>query len=304
MRGRTLALLLAVIVLAPTLIVTSALADLRSPAGTAELGAELADDPAVQALLVAAVVDAVIADAVDRSPAVAALAPLVRPLLTRAVEATIVSPAGRSAITVALTDALRQLTVPGPIVIDLRAAVLVAADDAPPPLDTLARTAVEQGVVGLVVIGEDGLAVAPGDLPTDDRTTRDRAGTVAGLPSDVALALAALALALALAVYLAVGDRSPRVRLAVSGTTLIVVGALGAVLLRLAPGVIVERVVPLAADDAIADALPTLVAGIAGLLGRTGTLSLGLLVLGVALLVASRFSAAGSPPAGDRPLPS
>jgi len=297
MRGRTLAMLLAVIMLTPLLVITSALADLRSPAGTAELGAELAEDPAVQTLLVTAVVDAIIADAVDRSPAVAGLAPLVRPLLTRAVESAIDSPAGRTAIAVALTDALRQLTVRGPIVIDLRAAVLAAADDAPPPLDALARTAVQQGVVGLVVIGEDGITAA-------DAPTRGQEGTVAGLPSAVTLALVGLALALALAVFLAVGERSPRVRLTAAGTTLAIVGMLGAVLLRLAPGAIGERIARFADDDAIAGALPALVDGLAGLLGRTSTLSVALLVVGVVLLAAGLFSAGGSPPGGDRPAPS
>ena len=88
------------------------------------------------------------------------------------------------------------------------------------------------------------------------------------------------------------------------GSRLAVVGMLGAVLLRLAPEAIVERVVPLAADDALADALPALIDGLAGLLGRTGMLSVALLVVGVALLAAGRLSAAGSPPGADRPAPS
>ena len=295
MRQRTTVAVLVATVLALTVVGVSALADLRSPEGTAELGRTLADDPAVRVLIAGAIVDAVMQDAIERSPAVAPLAPLVRPLLTRAAEATLATEAGRAAVASTLADAIRQTTRSGPIVIDLRAATLAAAEEAPPPLDTLARIAVEQGSVGLVVLGDDDgthAAMPPGEL----------AGRVAGLPSDRALAVAALLLAVGVGAAVVGGTDGRRGRLLGAGLPLVVVGAASALAVRVAPDAVVARVVTSTEVDAgpLADVLPTLVTGLGQLLGRTGTLGLVLAAVGVALVVAA-LSAAGSPRAADRP---
>jgi hypothetical protein len=296
MRGRTLALLLAILLLTPALLVTSALADLRSPEGTGELGATLADDPAVQSLLVEVVVDAIVDDVVERSPGLAPLVPLVRPLLVQAATATVTSPAGRSAVSVALTDALRQVTLDGPIVIDLREAALAAAESVPPPLDTVVRAAVAGGVVGLVVLGEDHR------IATEDVEPRDTGGRVAGIPGTVTVALVGLMLVSALAALLAPSDRPRRPRLLAAGAVLAILGALGTFAVRSAPDLLVSQVGTLAdGDSAIVDALPSLIDGLAGLLGRTGALSVTLIGLGVLLLAAASLSAAGGPRPADRP---
>ena len=299
MARRAIVMMVAVVLLAPSLVVVSALADLRSPDGTAELGATLADDPTVQAVLVAAVVDAILEDAVVRSPIVVPLAPLLRPLLTRAAEVTIASPAGRAAVASALTDALRQLTLRGPVVIDLRAATLAAAEESPPPLDALARAAIAQGSVGLVVLGDD-----HGRDQADLVAAADTAGRVAGLPGGVALALVALLLAGALGTLLA-GESGRRTRLLGAGTVLAIAGATSALLVRVTPGIVVDRLadVPAGGGSPLTDVLPVLVDGLAGLLTRTGAIGVVLAGAGLVLLGAGALSGAGSPPTADRPAP-
>jgi len=290
MQRHRLLLILAIAVLAPALLVMSALADLRSPEGTAALGAGLAADPAVQTLLVDAVVDAVLADIVDRGPATAPLVMFVRPLLADAVEATIATPAGRAAVSVALTEALRQLTVAGPIVIDLRPAALAAAEEAPPPLDTLARAAVAQGLVGLIVLGSDEDADVTG-LAAPEVS----AGRVGGLPGGTAVVLVALLLAGAVAGLLLPADTSRRRRLIGAGGVLTGVGALGVLVLRTVPGLVVRASTTSQTDGPdLAAVLPMLLDGLAGLLTRTTVLGIGFVVAGVTLLAASRL-AAGPP---------
>lgn len=282
MRLRTTLAVLVTTFLALGVVGVSALADLRSLDGTEALGRALAEEPAVQVLIAGAIVDAVMDDAVERSPAVAPLAPLVRPLLTRAAEATLATASGRAAVASTLADAIRQTTRSGPIVIDLRAATLAAAEEAPPPLDTLARIAVEQGSVGLVVLGDDdGTHVA--------RPPEELAGRVAGLPSDRALALAALLLAVAVGAAVVGGADGRRGRLLGVGLPLVVIGGASWLAVRVAPDAVVARVVTSTEVDVgpLADVLPTLVTGLGQLLGRTGTLGLVLAAVGVALVVAA-----------------
>ena len=280
MQQRTTLAILVSSVLALTVVGFSALADLRSPEGTAELGRTLADDPAVQGLIADAIVDAVMADAIERSPAVAPLAPLVRPLLTRATEVTLATSAGRAAVASTLADAIQQTTRSGPSVIDLRAATIAAAAEAPPPLDTLARIAVEQGSVGLVVLGDDGGTVTP-------RAPDELAGRVAGLPSAAALTLALLLLMVGVGVTVAGGAEGRRERLLGAGVPLVTVGAASALAVRVAPDAVVARVVTSTEVDAgpLTEVLPTLVSGLGELLGRTGTLGLVLAAVGVTLVV-------------------
>ena len=287
MRQRTTVAVLVATVLAIAVVGVSALADLRSPEGTAELGRSLADDPAVQVLIAGAIVDAVMDDAIERSPAIAPLAPLVRPLLTRATEATLATPAGRAAVASTLADAIRQTTRSGPIVIDLRAATLAAAQEAPAPLDTLARIAVEQGSVGLVVLGDD-------DGTATVTPPGEQAGHVAGLPGDVTLALTVLLLAVGVALVL-VGDAGGRRgRLLGTGLPLVAIGAVSVLAVRVAPDAIVARAVTSAEVDAgpLTDVLPTLVTGLGQLLGRTGTLGLVLAAVGAGLIIAALATAA------------
>jgi hypothetical protein len=296
MQRSALAMLVGSIILAPSLLVVSALADLRSPERTAALGAELADDVAVQSLLVDAIVDAIMEDAVARGPSFAPLVALVRPLLVDAAEATVASPAGRAAVASALADAIVQLTVPGPIIIDLRVAALAAAEEAPAPLDTLARAAVSQGVVGLIVIGADTDADVTELAPAAATT-----GRVAGLPGAVAVAVVALLLALAVAGLLLPSDAQRRRRLIIAGAVLTTVGAASALILRTAPGLVVDRAVPMVEVDGspLAAVLPTLLEGLAGLLDRTSLLSVLVAVTGAAVLVAGALSGRGSRHAAD-----
>jgi hypothetical protein len=298
MRMRTPVLLVAVLVLALSVVTVSALADLRSPEGTAELGASLAADPEVQGLLVDAVVEAIIDDAVQRSPFVAPLVALARPLLMRAAEATISSPAGQEAVASALTDALRQLTTRGPLVIDLRPAALAAAEEAPPPLDTLARVAVEQGVVGLIVLGATP-DVDPGEIAAPDP---ESVGRVAGLRGGVAVGLVLLLLVVVVAALLVPAGPSRRAAALTAGATVATIGAASTLLLRSAPDAIVARVAaaPEVSGTAVADVLPVLVEGLSGLLTRTGTVGVGLVLLGAGMALVAFLLPTARPSAGSR----
>jgi hypothetical protein len=288
----TVALAFGVIVAGALLLVTSAVAGLREPTGTAELAASLADEPAVREALSDALVNSLLADAAARSPVAASLLPLIKPLLVEAARTAVESPAGRAALTSALTDALRQLTFDGPIVVDLRAAVILAAQEAPPPLDVLALAAVEQGSVGLVVIrAEDsdvrGTAPAP---PTDDEL-----GRVAGVPADLAMLLAALLLVLLLAVLVGREADGRSRRLLVAGASLVIIGAASLTLLRIAPGTVIDRLAVALVEQhgTVADLLPLFVDGLIGLLGTTVAIAWVLAMLGVGLSAAGIRAATG-----------
>jgi len=264
------------------LLATSALAGLRAPEGTAALGSTLAADAGVQELVADALIEELLADAAERSPAASELLPLIRPLLDRAARIAIESPAGRAALASALTDALRQLTFGGPIIIDLRAAALVAADTAPAPLDTLARAAVEQGSVGVIVLG--GGEYDP-DLGVDAPPSDDELSRVAGLPAGLATALAGLLLGLLVLVLIG-RDREARPRrLVLAGTPLLLIGSAVAVLLRFAPGVIVDRVAGAVLDGTGPSmAIVVLLAdGLGALLEPTFVLAAALAVVGLGL---------------------
>lgn len=305
MRGRTLALALTLVVLTPMLLTVSALADLRSSEGTAALGARLADEPVVQEVIVAAVVSALLDDASDRSPAFAVFATLLRPRLTDAASAALASPAGRAAIASSITDALRQLSVRGPIVIDLREAALVAARTAPEPLDSLALLAVEQGTLGRIVVARDADGAA---LRSPDGHV-DRVG---GLPAGPATALTALLLVLTVAGLVMpgrAGDGTSRTRRLTAGGVLLAGGAVGLLVLLGMPRAIVTLATTTTdgagASSTLDAALPVLVDGLAGLLGRTVAIAAAIAASGLLLVAVGartgRLSAAGSPPGEDRP---
>lgn len=300
MRLRDLVMAIVVAVLAVTLVVTSTLTDLRSPDGTEALGATLADDDAVRTLIVAGAVDAILEDATERSGVLGPLVPLVGPLLEASVVAALDTSAGRAALASALTDALRQLTVPGPIAIDLRSAALVAAEEVPAPLDTLIRAAVAEGGVGVLVLGDvdeddDGAVEGPQPLAPED------VGRVAGLAPGLARWLSALALAAAVLLLVVPGTRtdvSPgarptrrSVRLTVTGSLLLATGVATTLLLRMAPDTVTERLVAsLPEDDAVGAALPSLLSGLGELLGPTGRVALMLAVIGAIGIVAGMLT--------------
>jgi len=297
MRTRDALLTCAVAVAAMLLLATSALAGLRAPAGNETLGATLAADARVREAVADALVEALLDDAAERSPIVGGLLPLIRPLLAESTRAAIDSPAGRAALASAITDALRQLTHRGPIVVDLRAAALVAAETAPPPLDLLARTAVEQASVGVIVLHRARDGAGDGldpDRPPDAVPGSDELSRVAGVPARLAVPLAGLLL-LALVTVLVGRDTTVRPRrLLLAGVPLLLVGAATAALLRLAPARVVDRVVGGLDDPGpVADLLGLLADGLVGLLATTGLLAGALAVVGAVLSAAGARAAAG-----------
>lgn len=287
-----LALRISTVLAALLVVVTSALADLRSPDGTAELGATLADDPAVRELVGTTVVDALLDDASASAPDVALLLPLLRPIVTSAVEAALDAPAGRAALAATLTDAARQLTFDGPVVLDLRSAVLAAADVSPEPLATLARAAAERGTVGIVVLGEQEGKDAP-SVPDEAELAR-----IGPLPAQTASTLAWVLLSIVLVVGLLPTGRDRSARLRGTGEALLLVGAPAALLLRLAPEQVVDRLAARLSDvgtnvgadgtlEQLATVVPVIAEGVARLLTRTGTVAITIVAIGVVLLVLS-----------------
>jgi hypothetical protein len=286
MRSRDVLLTLAVAASAVLLLIASVLTDLRDPEGTAALGVSLAEDPMVRDTVADVLLDALLADAAGRSTAVDGLLELIRPLLAEAARTAIDSPAGTRALAVALTDGLRQVTFAGPIVIDLRAATLVAADVAPAPLDTVARVAVELGGVGMIVLGDAGDDLLQ-DPVREAPPTVDELGRVAGLPAR------ALLVGLAVVLLATVGGligrdpaARPRRRL-LAGGALLTVGVAASVLRRSLPELILERLTSELAGAAhpLAALLPPVTDGLLALLGTSMLIAGALVVLGVALAV-------------------
>jgi hypothetical protein len=281
MRSRTMALTGALTVAALLLLTTSALAGLRAPEGTAALGATLADDDGVREAVADALVEALLEDAAERDPLTGGLLPLIRPVLVQVASTAIDSPAGRAALASALTDALRQLTFSGPIVVDLRAAALVAADAAPAPLDSLARAAVEQGSVGVVVIGGEEGDASRASVPSEDELRR-----VAGMPAGLALALSA-ALLVVLMIALIGRDAALRPRrLLLAGAPLLLVGAAVVTLLRTSPASVIDRALTdRDVSGPMTELLELLADGLVALLATTARLATGLAVVGFVLMV-------------------
>jgi len=282
-------MIVATLLSAGLLLATTALADLRSPEGTAALGSTLSDEPALRSLIGTVVVDALLDDARTAAPEAAALLPLLRPIIAGAVDAALEAPAGRAALAATLTDATRQLTFDGPIVLDLRAAVLAAADAAPEPLATLARTAAERGAVGLVVLGE----TADGG-PPEPRSDAELA-RVGGLAARTAIALAwALLLIVLLAASVPDGAGRPA-RLRAAGGGLLPAAAPMTLLVRLAPEQLVGRIAPRLQDvpagngagvdiELIGAVLPALADGMTALLAPTADVALLITAVGVVLV--------------------
>lgn len=267
-RGRAFAVAATVLTLVVLLIVT-ALAGLRSPSRTAALAEMLASEPAVQQLVVDALVDELLDGAEQRLGRTAGLLlPLLREPIEQFVTSVVASPAGRAALTSALSDTLRQLTVRGPTVIDLQAAVASALADAPPQLAEALRSLTSGRELGRIVLGggpEDVVDVAP--------------GTLGGVPSSVALAFI---LIIALALLVTIGLRA-------GGLSLLAVGLPAAVLLWLAPEVATGLLDPGTGDDGLLTELSPLIAdGVRTLLGPVRWLATALAGIGVVLFGVSQ----------------
>lgn len=267
-RGRAFAVAATVLTLVVLLIVT-ALAGLRSPSRTAALAEVLATEPAVQQLVVDALVDELLDGAEQRLGATAGLLlPLLRAPIEQFVTSAVASPAGRAALTSALSDTLRQLTVRGPTVIDLQAAVASALADAPPQLAEALLALTSGRELGRIVLGgepEDAVDVAP--------------GTVGGVPSSVALAVI---LVIALALLVTIGLRA-------GGLSLLAVGIPAAVLLWLAPEVASGMLDPgTGGDDLLTELSPLLAEGIRTLLGPVRWLATAMAGIGAVLFGVSQ----------------
>ena len=182
-RGVRSVLLVIVLGLATALLlVTTALGALRDRGAVQEFAEVLASEPQVQQLVTASVADALIADVAARAPLVAPLLPVIRPALLAIASDVIASEAGTAALASAIADAFLQVSVSGPIVLDLRAALIDGAATAPEPIASLARAAALDGDVGLIVLRSDGRSAA--------EVLAGRAGSRIGAPaassSDVA----------------------------------------------------------------------------------------------------------------------
>jgi len=258
------------------LLLSAALAGLRSPTRTEALAAELAASTAVQQLVADALIDELLADAHQRlGPVASLLLPIARPGIERFVRVTVSSPTGRAALASALTDTIRQLSVRGPTVIDLRAALEAAVAAAPEELAPILRALLAGRDVGRLTLGQD----ADGSV---DSLTAARAvapGTIAGLPSIVVVGVLGL---LAAALLVAVGLRA-------AGTILLAIALPTAIVLWTAPELATDllgRGLP--EDGLIGDLAPLVAAGVVALLTPVRLLAGALAALGASLLVVAR----------------
>jgi hypothetical protein len=251
-RLRTVALAVTVALATALLLVATALGALLDPDAEQELADDLAATPEVQQLVAGAVADALLTDVAARAPLVAPLLPALRPVLvTLAVEA-IGSEAGTAALATAIADAVLQAATSGPIVVDLRAALITGAASAPEPIGSLTRAAALDGGVGLVVLRGDGRSAqevlaaraAAGPSPSDvgprvlgmtPRTARLLAAVL--LVAGVLLLVAPASVATS-----APGSASGRaVAVAWAGAGVLAAAAPAALVLRRAPALLVAR---------------------------------------------------------------
>jgi hypothetical protein len=142
-------------------------------------------------------------------PLAGPLLPLLRPVLVAIAGDAIASDAGTAALASAIADAVLQASLSGPIVVDVRAAVLAGAATAPEPFASLARAATLDRDVGLVVLRGDGRSA--GQVLADrsaSRATSSAAGPrLLGMTPGVARLVAA---ALLLAGLVALVGPAPR----------------------------------------------------------------------------------------------
>ncbi len=261
------------------LLLATAVAGLRSPARTEALAAELAASAVVQELVSDALIDELLVDARTRlGPVGAALLPIARPGIERFVRTAVSSPAGEAALASALTDTIRQVSVRGPKVIDLRAALEAAVAAAPAELAPVLRALLDGRDIGRLVLGvadEDAL-----DASTSARVIAP--GTIAGLPSGAVVGILAL---VTVALLAAAG-------LKVAGTLLVVLALPTAVVLWVAPGLATDllgRGLP--EDGLIGELAPVVAAGVGSLLTPVRLLAGTLAAAGAGLLIMARIMA-------------
>jgi len=265
--------LLTVLAVALLLLVV-ALAGLRSEERTAALGSSLAADPVVRELVVEALVDGALEEMSGRSRLLALLAPSLDGPLTVLGNEVLATPAGEAALSSALTDMVRGITTPGPIVIDLRAALTLAARTAPEPLDRVLDELLAGTDLGLIVLaGDPADEQAVGGASTEDARP--------GAPSTTAIVLAALLMLAALTALTLVGSGSAAAR--VGRTSLVLLLTTAPVLLVL---LVVPELVPnlIGARDALDPRADTVVAlvleGVASLLAPLRATAAGLALVG------------------------
>jgi len=261
------------------------LSGLRAAAPTEQLGGALAAEQAVQDLLATTLVDAVAAELGGGSPLLQALLQLLRPSVDRFAREVIASPAGQAAISTALTDVLRQATLPGPLVIDLRAPLAAAADSAPPPLDELLRTLRRADGIGRIVLRDGDTPDAGTPAPQTDYRP-----TIAGVDHRPVIALSALLMS-GLLVLAALGRPSRALGLRTLGRTLIVAAAPAGLVLWLLPRAVIGRLVSALDATTVAGLEPVLdlvLQGLEALLGPGRWLAVGLATAGVVATAIAR----------------
>jgi hypothetical protein len=261
------------------MLLVSALVGLRSPSATAEVGAVLAADATVRGAVVDLATDAALDALADGAVPLGPLLPLLRPVLTEVLAQVLDSEPGRAILSRALADLVRQASFGPPLVLDLRTALAVGLEYAPPQLGDISDLLLFDDAAGLLVIDGDG--IGPGD-PREVaalRATRT-SGTVGGLPDRWTLRLLAVVVTLLSVALVLLGRGGPR-RSAAPAGVLLSVALPVALLLTFASTMITQAIGRIGAfatadttDTALWDALlPLLSEQFATLLGPTRLLA-------------------------------
>jgi hypothetical protein len=260
------------------LLIVATLAALRSHARTEALAHELATEPVVQLLAADALTEHLLRDADRRlGPALRPLLSVLTPVFEEFLRASVSSASGRAALASALTDTIRQVTLRGPTVIDLRVALDASLAAAPDELAPILRALLEGRGAGLLVIGAD-------DGATSDAAVLPRQvapGTIAGAPSAVSVTLAAL---IASGLLVAIGPRR-------AGAVILIVALPSALALWVAPELLTG---PLARglphEGGLGELVPVLADGLGSLLTPVRLLATLLVAAGSGLLALARIA--------------
>jgi hypothetical protein len=278
LRGALSAILAAALVL---LFLTSALAGLRSPAGTDRAGAALATDPTVQRVVADIATDAAL-ETLARGPLpLGSLLPLLRPLFVNVLTTVLATEAGEALLAEALADVVRQVSFGPPLILDLRPALAAALEIAPAPLAVVADALLFDDAAGMILIDADGVRVGEATEVAAVRTSRST--SLVGALSDritlILLATAAVLLALALVLL----HRDETGRAGAPAGVVLAVSLPIALTLSLAPGALTRALARMSmlpvtgADPAtseLADVLlPLVAAQFSALLGPTRLLA-------------------------------
>lgn len=278
LRGALSAILAVVLVL---LLLTSALAGLRSPSGTDRAGAALATDPTVRRIVADVATDAAL-ETLARGPLpLGSLLPLLRPLFANVLATVLATEAGEALLADALADVVQQVSFGPPLILDLRPALAAALEIAPAPLAVVADALLFDDAAGLLLIDADGVRAGGTTEVAALRTSRS--SRLVGALSDrltlVLLAIAASLLTLALVLL----HRDETGRAGAPAGLLLAVSLPVALTLTLAPGALTRALARMSmlpvtgADSAtseLADVLlPLVAAQFSLLLGPTRLLA-------------------------------